>query len=106
MAMTFGQMGMNPVDFWQMSWRDFKLKQRGFFERLNSEYRTSWEQARLMAFYSVSPYAKKGHLQTAKDLFIFDWEKEELPELTEEQMDYYLRKLGKFVDDKGNFYNA
>ena len=93
MAIAFGQMGMNPVDFWQMSWRDFKLKQRGFFERLNSEYRTSWEQARLMAFYSVRPYAIKGHLQTAKDLFRFDWEKEELPELTEEQMDYYLRKL-------------
>ena len=72
----------------------------------NIEYKTDWERARLIAFYAVSPYAKRGSLHSVQDLFRFDWEKEDLPELTEEQMNYCLTKLRKFVDENGNFYNA
>lgn len=36
--------------------------------------RGQWERARLMAFFSVMPHAKKGTLRKPADLFPFDWE--------------------------------
>ncbi len=95
MAAAFGQMGMNPADFWQMSWRDFQIKQRGFFELKNQEYKRTWEQTRLLAFYAIKPHDVHRRFPTAKDLFMFRWEKPIYPELTPEIIDYWERKMGK-----------
>jgi hypothetical protein len=64
---------MSPAEFWQMSWRDFRLKQQGFFELENNRFRTGWEQARFAAFYSVQPWAKKGRMNKMTDLMRFEW---------------------------------
>ena len=91
-------MGMNPAEFWSMSWRDFGLKQRGFFELRNAEYRTQWEQSRFVAFYSFLGMAKKNSLKRVTDLVRFDWEKDEVKLPTKEEMRYWLLKYGKTTE--------
>jgi hypothetical protein len=96
-------MGMNPAEFWAMSWRDFQLKQRGFFELRNMDFRKEWEIARFVAYYSAAGFLKKG--TKLKDIVRFDWEKEvKLP--TKEEMRYWMLKYGKYLDENGNTYNA
>jgi len=106
LQIAFGQIGMNPADFWRMSWRDFQLKQQGFFELKNSEYKSEWERARFVAFYTLAPHDVKRRLHSYQDLIRFPWEKSEAVELTEEDYDYWLRKVGRFVDKDGKGYNA
>ena len=80
-----------------MSLKDFRLAQRGFFEKLKLEKQERWEQARFIAFYTLQPYAKRGRLRTFKDLVEFEWEREkrknvELP--TKEEMEQYKKRYG------------
>ena len=105
---AFGQIGIPPQEFWRMSLKEFRLTQRGFFERLKQERQTAWEQTRFMAFYILKPHAKRGRLNNFNDLVEFEWEKEarknvELP--TKQEMEYFARKSGKFIDANGNFHN-
>ena len=107
MTVAFGHMRISPAEFWhEISYRDFILARRGFFETKDAEYKTSWEQARFMAFFSVTPHTKKGALNNMKDLVMFEWEKPEQVELTEEMMDYMLRKVGNKIGKDGVGYNA
>ena len=67
--------------------------------RKETETRQSWEQARMVAYFSVKPHAKRNTLQTIDSLFRFPWEvkkKEDLP--TAEDIDYIIRKYGRFYD--------
>ena len=97
-------MNLSPAEFWPLSFRDWLLKQRGFFDMKNAEYRDNWERTRMAAFYAIAPWNKA--IRTPQDVFRFDWEKVEHFELTEEQMDYFLRKVGKYIDKDGRSYNA
>lgn len=99
-------MGMNPADFWPMSWRDFRLKQQGFFEMVNAQYRTQWEAARFVAFYCVQPWAKKGRLNRVTDLVRFEWERQDVEIPSKEEIRYWTLKYGKHTDENGNGYNA
>ena len=104
LEIAFGQMGMSPAEFWRMSWRDFQLKQQGFFEMKNEEYKLSWTQARFIAFYAASGFLKKG--TKMKDLIRFDWERDDAIELTDDQIQYWLNKVGHHIDKDGRGYNA
>ena len=104
--MAFGQIGIPPQEFWRMSLKEFRLTQRGFFQRVKQEQQTRWEQTRFIAFYGLQPYTKKGKLKNFKDLVEFEWEKKkdfELP--TKEEMEYFRRKSGQFIDKDGTFHN-
>lgn len=97
MSIAFGQMGMNPADFWSMSWRDFQLKQRGFFELKQTEIRTQWEAARMIAFWSVKAMTGRKWPHKFKDLGAFGWEQDDVKRLpTEEEIRYWVLKYGKY----------
>jgi hypothetical protein len=91
-----------------MSLKDFRLTQRGFFNKQQNEYQSQWEQTRFIAFYGLQPYAKKGRLRTPKDLVEFEWEKIKAKEVelpTREEMEEYAIKNGRFMTEDGKFYN-
>lgn len=88
-----------------MSWRDFQLKQQGFFEHENDRYKADWERARFVGFYAVAAWSKG--LKKPTDLVKFAWEKEAEVELpTKEDIRYWTLKYGKYIDKDGNSYNA
>jgi hypothetical protein len=99
-------MGMNPAEFWAMSWRDFQLKQRGFFELRNMDYKSQWEQARMISFWSVRAMTSKRWPRKFKDLGEFPWEENDVKLPTKEEMRYWMLKYGKYLDENGNTYNA
>lgn len=91
-----------------MSLKDFRLAQRGFFDKEQKRYQTEWEQTRFLAFYGLQPYAKKGRLRTPKDLVEFEWEKTKAKEVdlpTREEMEAFAKKNGRFITEDGKFYN-
>lgn len=96
-------MGMDPAEFWSMSWRDFQLKQRGFFELENERYKRSWEQARFIGF-TANGFRKKGSKMT--DLIKFDWEYKDVEYPTKEELRWNVLKYGKYLDENGKGYNA
>jgi len=95
-------MGMNPVDFWRMSFRDFKLKQQGFIELRNKDFKNGWEQVRFISYYAAIGFLKK-HTRM-KDICRFEWEKEAAKLPTDEELRYWVLKMGKHFDGK-EFYN-
>lgn len=101
-------MGLPPLVFWMMSLKEFKLAQRGFFEKTKQERQLKWEAARYIAFNTLVPHAKKGRLRNPKDLGLFEWEKDIEIEtgMTDEQVRYWILKLGMFKDKDGKGYNA
>ena len=101
-------MGLSPQVFWSMSLKEFKLCQRGFFEKRKQDIRVQWETARYVAFYAVAPHAKKGRMRKLTDLGLFEWEKGkgEPQYLTEEQLRYISLKHGLFIGKDGKRYNA
>lgn len=103
-----GFMGLPPQVFWRMSLKEFKLCQRGFFEKQKQEGQLQWEIGRYIAFNSLVPHAKKGRLRSPKDLGVFEWEKDttENKYLTEEQLRYISLKHGLFIGKDGKRYNA
>jgi len=106
--MAFGVIGLTPYEFWRMSLKEFRLTQRGFFERQKSEIQRTWEQARFISFYILQPHAKRGRLRNFKDIIEFEWEKERRKNVeppTREEMETWAKKHGRFIDEKGNFHN-
>jgi len=45
----------------------------------NLQHRTTWEQARLMSYFALSPHVKKGTIQKPADLFTLPWEETNVP---------------------------
>ena len=100
-------MRLNPAVFWRMSWKEFTLAQRGFFESEEQKLKNMWEIARWQAYISVMPYAKEGRLSGPQSLIRFPWEKakgSDIELLTSEEEDLLVRKMGKFMKD-GKFVN-
>lgn len=102
MEIAFGQMGMNPAEFWRMSFRDFRLKQQGFFELRNQDFKNGWEQTRFISYYSAIGFLKK-HTKM-KDICRFEWEKAEVKFPTAEEMRFWTLKMGRYFNGK-EFYN-
>jgi hypothetical protein len=79
-----------------MSWRDFQLKQQGFFKRENELFKQQWEQTRFISYYSALGFLKK-HVRM-NDLVTFPWEKQDVKLPTEEEMRYWVLKYGKTTE--------
>ena len=53
-------MNLIPSVFWNMTFREFILAQRGYLERLEDEQIHDWNLLRNMATYILQPHLKKG----------------------------------------------
>jgi len=61
-------MDINPEDFWNLTMREFQLKQRGYLERLEDEQIHSWNLNRTLACYILKPHLKKGSTMKPTDI--------------------------------------
>ena len=104
LATALGQMKLDPAVFWRMSWREFALAQRGFFEMKNEELKSQWEQTRVIAFWSTKD--TKQSVRRPQQLFKLAWDDSEVKLPTKEDMRYWMLKYGKHIDEQGNSYNA
>ena len=96
-------MRIDPGVFWRMSLRDWILTQRGFFNQQERQMQLSWEQTRMISYYSAIGFLK--HNTKITDIMKFPWEKEkEYEPYTEEEMRYILLKYGMQTDGE-KFYN-
>jgi hypothetical protein len=100
---ALGVVGLTPEAFWRLSWKEYELTLRGFFERQEAEARRDYEVARLVSYYSVAPYMKRK--KTLKEFMPFDWEKREVKLPTPEELEYMSKKFGRYTDGKGNYWN-
>ena len=57
--MAFGVVGLAPDVFWRMSWKEYELTLRGFFDKQEAEVHRDYEIARLVSYYTVAPYMKR-----------------------------------------------
>lgn len=78
--------------------------QRGFFERIEQDYRLSWEQIRWQAYISVLPHVKKGSLNKPEDLIKFTWDMKENPAMTEQEQLDFIKRMGTKIEN-GKFVN-
>ena len=95
-------MGLSPGAWLDMTPREFDNYRIGYVRRVEGFERTDWSRARYIAWASLTPHAKKGSLETPKDLFEFDWEKDDREKLERklERAKRYLPKTRKELDSK------
>ena len=105
MQIGLGVLGVAPHVFWRMSLKEFREAQRGFFERQKGELRQRWETARFISFNTLTPHLKKGKHLKLHDIALFEWEKSETKIPDKNEMDYMMRKFGKYIDENGNYHN-
>ncbi len=108
MALAFGQMGLDPAVFWRLSLKEWYEKQRGYYLKMEMQQKAEWERTRWQTWVLAMPNARKGSLNSPKDLIRFPWEKIDLP--TKEEVDYAIRKMGRFFNPEAEsedkkFYN-
>jgi hypothetical protein len=66
-------MSMTPAEFYELTPREFSNKSVGYFERVERDFKTSWEQTRWLAAMVMTPHLKKA--LKPNDLATFPWEK-------------------------------
>lgn len=64
---------MTPAEFYELTPREFSNKSIGHFERVERDFKTSWEQTRWLASKVMAPHLKKP--LKPEDLATFPWEK-------------------------------
>lgn len=96
---------IDPAVFWlRLSLRDWILTQRGFSLEQERQYRQSWEQARMISYYSIRGMAK-GSLRF-HDIARFRWEVQEWEPMSEFELNELLKKYGQnFNEQENKFYN-
>jgi len=102
-------MKLDPAVFYNYSLAEWILAQRGFFELEEMRMRGEWERQRWSSFWVVKSQTGKKWPFKVTDLVKFGWEKEESTDdwvMTDEEMDYMARKMGKYTDKEGNSFNA
>lgn len=68
-------MSLTPAEFYELTPREFSNKSVGYFERVERDFKTSWEQTRWLAAMVMTPHLKKA--MRPNDLATFPWEKNE-----------------------------
>ncbi len=53
-------MNISPKDFWDMTMREYVLKQRGYISALEDQQIHEWNVMRVLACYVIKPHLKKG----------------------------------------------
>jgi hypothetical protein len=72
-AIALGEMAMPLSEFYDMTPREFANKSAGYFERIERDFKTSWEQSRWLAAIVINPHLKRP--VKPADLAVFEWEK-------------------------------
>ena len=92
-------MNIDPESFWNMTMRQFRLKQIGYLEAQEEQRIHDWEIARWSAVFVIQPHLKRGKTLRPKDLL-------ELPndKKTQQKIDADLkRKKALFAAKKYEF---
>lgn len=66
-------MSLTPAEFYELTPREFSNKSVGHFDRVERDFKTSWEQTRWLAAMVMNPHLKKA--LKPNDLATFPWEK-------------------------------
>jgi hypothetical protein len=53
-------MNISPNEFWDMTMREYVLKQRGYISAIEDEQIHDWNVMRVLACYVLKPHLKKG----------------------------------------------
>ena len=61
-------MNIGVDEFWNMTMREFILKQRGYLNALEDEQIHGWNMTRVLACYILKPHLKKGSKLQPKDI--------------------------------------
>ena len=69
--------GLLPDQFWDLTFHEFFLMQRGSIEKENAKQRADWERTRWLACVMLQPHKKKSQKLQPQDLVKFDWERKE-----------------------------
>lgn len=75
-ASAYG-LGLLPEEFWNLTFHEFFLIQRGRNEVKEMKERFEWERVRWLGCVFLQPHAKKSKRISPKDLIEFEWEKKE-----------------------------
>ncbi len=75
-AVAYG-FGLLPSEFWNMTFHEFFLLQRGRNEQMELKERFEWERTRWLACLLLQPHRKKGSKLNPRDLIRFEWEMRE-----------------------------
>lgn len=86
-----------------MSWKEYELTSRGFFESKTQSQQHDYEVARLISYHTIAPYMKRR--KTIKEFLPFEWEKRQVTFPSKEEIEYMSKKMGKYTDNKGNYWN-
>ena len=97
-AVAYG-FGLLPSEFWNMTFHEFFLLQRGRNEQMELKERFEWERTRWLACVLMQPHKKKNQRLDPQDLVKFEWEKvQEKLELEEKRKAAeYAMKLYKII---------
>lgn len=75
MQLACGELGVSPEVFWNMTMRELINVVNGARNKQKIEYENSWDQARLIAYYSAVVHIKNPPSMTA--MIPFPWDKKE-----------------------------
>lgn len=70
---------MSPADLETMTPSEVVAAYRARLHYDEARDRAQWERARVVAFFSVLPHAKKGSLRKPADLFPLEWDEGTAP---------------------------
>lgn len=76
-ASAYG-IGLLPGEFWDLTFHEFFLMQRGRNEVVEMKERFEWERVRWLACINMQPHKKKNTKLNPQDLVKFEWEKKDL----------------------------
>lgn len=61
-------MNLRPDDFWDMTMREYILKQRGYVDAIRDQQIHDWNKTRVLACYVLKPHLKKGKNITPQEV--------------------------------------
>ena len=101
--MAFGVVRLTPDVFWRMSWKEYELTLRGFFEQQNAISERQQMNAQLTGYYAIKPYLRKG--TTFEKFAGIEKHREKKPLPTKDEIERMVKKMGRFITPEGIGYN-
>ena len=89
-----------PNEFWNLTFHEFFLIQKGRNDVIESKEKREWERVRWLACLTLQPHTKKGQNLTPEKLVKFEWEKGEEVKDVEKQ-----KKRAEYIAKKYDLIN-
>lgn len=67
---------MSPESYLDCSWREIVCTVNGYRRRVREQSRVSWNQTRIISYFSAVPHVKSGSIRNPEALFKLDGDKE------------------------------